>query len=52
MHKDIKPDNIMLDANDQIILTDFGLSLLFEGENDIVPTRHVGIGTPYYFAPE
>ena len=34
IHRDIKPDNIMVNHNDEAILIDFGVSALFDGEDD------------------
>ena len=33
MHRDIKPDNILLDENSNIKFTDFGLSALYKDKN-------------------
>jgi serine/threonine protein kinase len=46
IHRDVTPSNIMLDAQGQPVLTDFGLALL---DNK---TRGEIFGTPHYIAPE
>src|SRR5882724_11522521 len=51
LHRDIKPGNILLDAEDEPHLTDFGLARLVETDSTVTRTREV-LGTPSYMAPE
>ena len=51
IHRDIKPDNIMLDKNFNPILIDFTLSKIFNTKNTS-ETHTGGISTEFYRAPE
>src|SRR6476620_8666959 len=51
LHRDIKPGNILLDAQGEPHLTDFGLARLVERESNVTRTTEA-LGTPSYMAPE
>ena len=51
LHRDLKPSNILLNDDDEPMLTDFGLAKLLE--NDAGLTRPSSMmGTPQYLSPE
>ena len=51
IHRDVKPENIFIDANDRALLADFGVARSMSGDTQL--TMHgVAIGTPSYMAPE
>ena len=51
LHRDVKPDNIMLAKSGVAKLTDFGLSKLLEDSQQIT-AEGIAVGTPHYIAPE
>ncbi|MBX3747113.1 MAG: protein kinase [Verrucomicrobiae bacterium] len=51
LHRDIKPGNVLLDAQGAPHLADFGLAKLVEKDSTLTHT-HAVMGTPAYMAPE
>jgi serine/threonine-protein kinase len=52
VHRDIKPQNVLLDDASRVYLADFGIGKMLEGSSaGLTGTGNI-LGTPHYMAPE
>lgn len=50
IHRDVKPENMLIGPHDEVILADFGIATI--AHNTTSMNQQVFAGTPYYMAPE
>jgi serine/threonine protein kinase len=50
IHRDIKPDNIMINHNNEAVLIDFGVSAIVDKPEDLILESNMG--SYMFFAPE
>lgn len=51
LHRDLKPANVLIDEQDQVHVTDFGLAKHMDSDSSVTGSG-AAIGTPHYMAPE
>lgn len=52
LHRDLKPQNILVGKNDQIFISDFGLAKLVDDAGSGMTKTGAVLGTPRYMSPE
>jgi len=52
LHRDVKPANILVGADGQPVVGDFGLARLMDGAGQRLTVAGSALGTPEYMAPE
>lgn len=51
VHRDLKPSNVLVDSDDRVYVTDFGLAKLMDADSQLTRTGEL-LGTASYMSPE
>ena len=52
IHRDVKPENMLIGSNGEVLLSDFGIAVIARSEHTPLDKPIGTGGTPYYMAPE
>ena len=52
LHRDIKPSNVLIDEDEQVLLSDFGIARRLDPTATQLTMTHTTVGTPAYMSPE
>jgi len=55
VHRDVKPENMLMGINNQVLLSDFGISIIEQNTSVLITQKRLSsspTGTCYYMAPE
>ena len=52
IHRDIKPDNVLIGSRGELLLSDFGIAVISQTGRTTLQAPYGIAGTPYYMSPE